>query len=48
LAKPLVSKKAPGAGATFQMALAPAPVLNFQLSSGSGSYKLWFELTTKF
>jgi len=33
MAKPLVSKK--GAGATFQMAIAPAPDLNFKLSSGS-------------
>jgi len=36
LAKPLESRKGSGAGATFQMAIAPAPVLNFKLSSGSG------------
>jgi len=35
LAKPLVSKKGPGA--TSQMAITPAPVLNFKLSFGS-----WF------
>jgi len=31
----LVSKKGPAAGATSQMAIAPAPVVNFKLSSES-------------
>ena len=41
LAKLLVSRKGPGAGATFQIAIAPAPVLNFKLISGS-----WFLIWT--
>jgi len=32
LVKPLVSRKRPGAGATSEMVIAPAPVLNFKLS----------------
>jgi len=35
LAKPLVSRKGPGAEATSEMTIAPVPVLNFKLSSGS-------------
>jgi len=45
LAKPLVSGKGPGAGASSQMAIASAPVLNLQLSSESGSF--WFLIPGK-
>jgi len=41
LAKLLVSKKRPGAGATSQMTIAPAPVLYFKLSSGSFWFLFW-------
>jgi len=41
LAKPLASRKRPGAGATSQMAIAPAPVLNFKLRSGSFWFLFW-------
>jgi len=41
VAKPLVSRKGPGAGATSQMLIASAPVLNFKLSSGSFWFFIW-------